>query len=91
MHDGGPAALVDEFRVSGQEARLILVTKHFPGGSDPAKEWKPLTPEEVKDLTAMVWGAPSTDEWLHTVAIPLIATYEAMRAAGNRPIDPVNL
>lgn len=49
----------------------------------------PLTKAEVKDLTAMVFGAPCTDEileWLPRV----IAQYEALITTNKRPVDPAD-
>lgn len=54
-----------------------------------AATYKRLTRAEVKDLTAMVWGAPCSDEWIDDVAVPLIRKAEHLRSRNQRPEDPV--
>lgn len=50
-----------------------------------------LSEKEIKDLSAMCWGAPAEDKWLAEVATPLIRQYEALREAGERPVDPAHV
>ena len=49
-----------------------------------------LSYKEIKDLSAMCWGAPADAKWLTEVATPLIRQYEALREAGERPVDPAD-
>lgn len=53
--------------------------------------WNRLSVAEVRDLTAMLWGAPCDEESLYAIYVPIIHRYESMREHGCRPIDPVNL
>lgn len=48
----------------------------------------PLTRDEVKALTAMVWGAPAGDVWIAEAGIPFIRAYEECLRRGERPKDP---
>lgn len=59
--------------------------------AEAAPPYAPLTEAEMRDLSAMVWGAPAADDWVKSVGLPLIQQYEKLRAAGQRPVDPATL
>lgn len=67
--------------------RVLLVQAEL----QKAVPYEPLTPEEIKDLTAMIWGAPASDDHLADVATPMIRTYEGLRLRNERPVDPARL
>lgn len=48
----------------------------------------PLTDAEVRDLSAMVFGAPAAADWIKAVGVPMVRQLEALWASGQRPRDP---
>lgn len=69
------------------DAMLAALRKPASPAAAPAQAYAPLTIHELRDLTAMVDGAP----WPDHLLAPLqrtISTYNALRANGERPRDP---